>query len=197
MGVRAERKAATRQDIQAAALDLIESGGLDATTVAQIAERAGISERTFFRYCDSKEAAVLPGQGELIEALVARELGRSMSPAQILQELVDACREQFAHEMEHYEFLQISRLVLREPRILQMIRRQELELVTVLSNSLMERKLLDRMQALLVAEVVACTWRVAWQCFAYEQDAGADVDPADLFERAVAGLSLLTSPVSQ
>ena len=195
MGVREDRKAATRREIRAAALDLIEAAGLEATTVAQIAERAGISERTFFRYYDSKEAAALPGQGELIEALVARELGRNMTPGQILQELIDACREQFAHEVEHYEFLQISRLVLREPRILQMIRRQELELVTVLSKSLMDRKLLDRMQALLVAELIACIWRVAWECFAREQAAGADVAPEVMYERAVASLSLITSPV--
>ena len=197
MGVRAERKAATRQEIQAAALDLIEAAGLESTTVAQIAERAGISERTFFRYYDSKEAAALPRQDELIGALLARQLARSMSPAQIRDELMDVCRAQFAHEVEHYEFLQISRLVLREPKILQMIRRQELQLVTELSNSLMERKLLDRMQSLLVAEVIACTWRVAWQCFAHEQDAGANVDPVDMYERAVSVLSEIASPVGR
>lgn len=197
MGVRAERKAATRRDIQAAALDLIETAGLEATTVAQIAERAGVSERTFFRYYVSKEAAALPGQDELIEALVGRDLARNMSPAQIRDELMDVCRAQFAQELENYEFLQISRLVLREPKILQMVRRQELQLVTELSNSLMERKLLDRMQSLLVAEVIACTWRVAWQCFAHEQDAGADADPAELYERAVADLSEIASPLGR
>lgn len=195
MGIREDRKAATRRDIQAAALDLIEESGLEAVTVARIAERAGISERTFFRYYDSKEAAALPGQTELINALVTRELGRSMSSAQILAELIDVCRGHFAHEVENHEFLRISRLVLNEPKMLQMVGGLELELVNVLSGSLMERGLLDQMRALLVAEIIACTWRVAWQCFAQEERVNPGADPAALFEKAVFDLGEMVSPV--
>lgn len=194
MGIREDRKAATRRNIQAAALDLIEESGLEAVTVARIAERAGISERTFFRYYDSKEAAALPGQNELISALVTRELGRSMSSAQILAELIDVCRGHFAHEVENHEFLRISRLVLNEPKMLQMVGGLELELVNVLSGSLVERGLLDQMRALLVAEIIACTWRVAWQCFAQEEQVNPGADPAALFEKAVIDLGEMVSP---
>ena len=193
MGVREERKAATRSEIQRATLDLLEESGLEATTVARIAERAGISERTFFRYFDSKEAAAVPGQGELIDALVGRELDPSLSSARIFRELLDVCRGQFAREMEQQEFLRISRLLLSEPGLLRMVARQELDLVSVLSGSLTERGLLDPMRALLVAELITCTWRVAWQRFAHEEETGSR-DPAELFEQAVAGLDEITAP---
>ncbi len=192
MGIREEHKAATRREIQRVTLDLFETAGTEATTVARIAERAGISERTFFRYFDSKESAAVPGQGELIEALVGKELDPSLSSAQILRKLLDVCRQQFAHEVEQHEFLRISRLLLREPALLQMVARQELHLVSVLSGSLSERGLLDPMRALLVAELITCTWRVAWQCFAQAEETGRS-DPAELFEQAVAGLDEITA----
>jgi AcrR family transcriptional regulator len=192
VGIREERKAATRREIHLATVDLIEASGLEATTVAQIADRVGISDRTFFRYYDSKESAALPGQKQLIDALVSRELGQSSS-SQILHELIGVCREHFAYEIERHEFLRISRLLISEPKLLHMVGRQELNLVAVLSDSLVERKLLDRMRALLVAEMIACTWRVAWQCFAQEDRAGNGSNPAGLFDKAVAYLTEITS----
>lgn len=60
MGIREDRKAATLQAIHAAALELVESHCLDSVTVGQIAARAGISERTFFRYCDSRKRPSCP-----------------------------------------------------------------------------------------------------------------------------------------
>ncbi|MGW9403479.1 TetR family transcriptional regulator [Arthrobacter sp. NPDC055585] len=196
MGKREDHKAATRRKIQLATLDLLETAGADTTTVAHIAERAGISERTFFRYYDSKEAAAVPGQSELLDALLSRELAPSPAPAEILHELIDACREQFAYEVEQVEFKRISRLLLREPRLLQAVSRQEMHLVNVLSGALEERGLLPRMQAQLVAELIACTWRVAWQCFASEESAGRAANPADLFEQAVQNLAEITAPAA-
>ncbi|MEZ5210706.1 MULTISPECIES: TetR family transcriptional regulator [unclassified Gordonia (in: high G+C Gram-positive bacteria)] len=58
-GSRAEHKARTRAAIRAAALELISKQGYQATTVAQIAERAGVSHTTLFRYFDSKEQVLV------------------------------------------------------------------------------------------------------------------------------------------
>lgn len=196
MGIREERKAETRRDIQRATLDLLETAGFEATTVARIVEQAGISERTFFRYFDSKESAAMPGQGELVQALVTHPLHPALTSAQILHELIDVCRRHFAYEVEQYEFLRISRLILSEPGLLQGVARQELQMVTALSDSLVERKLLDQMPALLVAELIACTWRVAWQCFAQEENSVHGCDPAALFEKAVTNLGEIVSPAA-
>ena len=52
------------------------------------------------------------------------------------------------------------------------------------------------MQAQTVAELIACTWRIAWQCFAREQAAGSTSNPADLFEQAVRSLAETTAPAA-
>lgn len=57
--LRERRQVETWTQIHEAALDLALSGGLAATTVDAIAERAGISRRTFFNYFPSKEDALL------------------------------------------------------------------------------------------------------------------------------------------
>jgi AcrR family transcriptional regulator len=58
-GLRERKKAKTRAAIQAAALELFERQGYDATTVEQIAELAEVSQSTFFRYFPTKEDVVL------------------------------------------------------------------------------------------------------------------------------------------
>jgi AcrR family transcriptional regulator len=53
---RARRLAKTRRAIVDAARDLIDDQGYDRTTIEQIADRADIAPRTFFRYFPSKES---------------------------------------------------------------------------------------------------------------------------------------------
>jgi AcrR family transcriptional regulator len=57
-GKREAHKRATRQALQAAANRLFQERGYDGTTVRDIAAAAGVTERTFFRYFDGKEALV-------------------------------------------------------------------------------------------------------------------------------------------
>jgi AcrR family transcriptional regulator len=73
VGLRERKKARTREAIIDAAVDLFERTGYDDTTVQQIAVAAEVSERTFFRYFDSKLDVVLAlkEEDENIEALVA------------------------------------------------------------------------------------------------------------------------------
>lgn len=57
-GKRAAQRAQTKQRLQQAALELFRRDGFAATSVAEIAEAAGVTERTFFRYFPSKEAVL-------------------------------------------------------------------------------------------------------------------------------------------
>lgn len=54
------RKAATQLDIARAAAELFTEHGPDGTTAEDIAERAGVALRTFYRYFRSKQDAVAP-----------------------------------------------------------------------------------------------------------------------------------------
>ncbi len=59
VGMTTSRGARTRARLQAAALELFAERGFDATTVEQIAARAGVSHMTFFRYFPTKESVVV------------------------------------------------------------------------------------------------------------------------------------------
>ncbi|MFB6843161.1 TetR family transcriptional regulator, partial [Streptomyces sp. NPDC056361] len=54
------RKAATQLDIARAAAELFTERGPDGTTAEDIAQRAGVALRTFYRYFRSKQDAVAP-----------------------------------------------------------------------------------------------------------------------------------------
>lgn len=64
----------TRARILAAALDLFERQGYDATTVNQIADAAGITSMTFFRHFPTKDAVLVadPYDPLIAEAVVAQ-----------------------------------------------------------------------------------------------------------------------------
>lgn len=187
MGIRQEHRARTMQAIQRATLDLIELRGLEATTVGQIAERAGISERTFFRYCSSKEAAVLPGERGVRDAMLAANI-EAGTLREVIVQLLEVCRRCFALEVEHSEFRRISRLLISEPELLSSVAQQERELVEVLREKLESQLGMRRMQALLAAEIATCSWRVSWQSFAKLEADGSPGDPMEVFEQVVAEL---------
>ena len=61
-----------RGRLEQAALELYTQRGFESTTVAEIAERAGLTERTFFRYFADKREVLFSGASELQELLVSK-----------------------------------------------------------------------------------------------------------------------------
>src|SRR5207248_10124217 len=59
----------TTQRLVVAAVDLFTEQGYDATTVTQIAERAGVTKSTFFRYFPDKRELLVAGQETLSRLL--------------------------------------------------------------------------------------------------------------------------------
>jgi AcrR family transcriptional regulator len=55
-------KLKTRTTLRDAALDLFLAQGYDSTTTDQVAAKAGVSTRTFFRYFDAKDEVLFSGQ---------------------------------------------------------------------------------------------------------------------------------------
>ena len=51
--------------LMSAAIELFDEQGYEATTVAEIAERAGLTKRTFFRYFSDKREVLFSGSQEL------------------------------------------------------------------------------------------------------------------------------------
>jgi AcrR family transcriptional regulator len=57
-----------------AAIELYVERGFDDTTVADIAERAGLTERTFFRHFADKREVLFAGQDEFQQLFVSPAL---------------------------------------------------------------------------------------------------------------------------
>jgi len=57
--------------LRRAALELFAEQGYDRTTVAEIADRAGLTERTFFRHFADKREVLFSGSAELERLIVA------------------------------------------------------------------------------------------------------------------------------
>jgi AcrR family transcriptional regulator len=74
-----------RDRLGRAALELIAERGYDQTTVAEIARRAGLTERTFFRYFADKREVLFAGSKDLEDRLV-----ESVAAAPVSQTPIEA-----------------------------------------------------------------------------------------------------------
>ncbi|MFC9648770.1 MULTISPECIES: TetR/AcrR family transcriptional regulator [unclassified Streptomyces] len=86
-----------------AALELYTERGYEQTTVAEIAKRAGLTERTFFRHYADKREVLFAGSGELQELFVRAVAGapESAAPIDALAAALDAVSEVFADRREY------------------------------------------------------------------------------------------------
>ena len=73
-----------RERLVVAAVDLFTEQGYDATTVAQIAERAGVTKSTFFRHFPDKRELLVAGQ-ETLSRLLAEGIAEAPGSASPLE----------------------------------------------------------------------------------------------------------------
>jgi AcrR family transcriptional regulator len=78
--------AEARRRLQQAALELYRERGFDQTTTAEIAARAGVNERTFFRHFPDKREVLFDGEAALRDALMqaVAEVPDGLQPFEIL-----------------------------------------------------------------------------------------------------------------
>ena len=87
-----------RGRLEQAALELCAERGFDQTTVAQIAERAGLTERTFFRHFADKREVLFWGAGALQQLLVnaVAEAPDSLAPIDMVALALEAADGPFS-----------------------------------------------------------------------------------------------------
>jgi AcrR family transcriptional regulator len=118
---RERKKHATHESIVDAALDLFMTQGYSATTVAQIAESADVSESTFFNHFPAKEELILAGIDSKAEQLVAllAERHTDTSTADVLTEYLGAIGSR-AHDLRRMRVM-LRGAISVEPELLEII----------------------------------------------------------------------------
>lgn len=91
-------KESARARLTAAAFDLFNEQGFDATTIDEIAARAGVGRTTYFRNFRTKEDVVFPDHAELLDAIGSRLA--AATPGNSLLAIVDAARLVLTHYLE-------------------------------------------------------------------------------------------------
>jgi AcrR family transcriptional regulator len=92
--------------LMTAAIELFDEQGYEATTVAEIAERAGLTKRTFFRYFSDKREVLFSGSQELqrlwLEGVAAAPA--DATPISVVTAGLDPVAEMF---IERHDFARI------------------------------------------------------------------------------------------
>ncbi|HEY0756944.1 MAG TPA: TetR family transcriptional regulator [Ktedonobacteraceae bacterium] len=153
-----------RGRLQKAAIELYAERGFEKTTVAEIAQRAGVTERTFFRYFADKREVLFAGAGELQETIVSTlaNAPASLAPLDAVAVSLEAAATQFQGIREPVR--QRAAIVAAN----QELRERELSkfasLSTALADTLRQRGLSDP-AARLTAEIASAVFRVAFECW--------------------------------
>lgn len=165
--LRERNRTRTRRDIETAALELFERQGYDSTSVDEIAEQAGISRATFFRYYPSKEEVLFTNESDAVEEMVAHVAGRDDRGRSLA-----ALAEPIARfgsgllDDDSSEGQRLTRLVMTtrelESRSMRMRRRWERALARQLSAE-REQSAPERSDVLLANLAVGCLAAALWE----------------------------------
>jgi AcrR family transcriptional regulator len=195
-GLRARKKARTRDAIADTAISLFVAHGFDQVSVNDIAAAAEVSKPTLFRYFATKEDLVLhrfaDHQGEA--ARVVRGRAPGVAPLTALHEhFLDGLdrRDPITGLNDRPEVLAFLRLVFTTPsltgRLTQYVHDDEEALTAALGGSVEDR--LRAAQVLAVQRVLA---RINWQKIAGGRTA-EDVHPEAVADAAMAFTDLLST----
>lgn len=189
--LRTRRKRDTRREIHRAALDLFEERGVRETTVQQIADRVGISARTFFRYFATKEQAALPAQRGMLAMIDAFEVPGD-DPAVVLAHLERATEGVIA-DTEHEEHFRIARLLARESDFRALVGGQQLQLAERLARRLSQVLTdADPTTVRLLAETSVTVWRTCWDRWGESAALGVEREPVEVYRECCLVLRRIT-----
>jgi AcrR family transcriptional regulator len=153
-----------RGRLERAALALYGENGFENTTVAQIAERAGLTERTFFRHFADKREVLFGGGSALQEMIVTvvADAPDSLAPIDAVAVGLEAAGERFfVHERRGLS-RQRQAVIASNPEL----QERELTKLAALSTAIadaLRRRGVDRPTAGLTAEIAIAVFRTAFE----------------------------------
>ncbi|HEY4928925.1 MAG TPA: TetR family transcriptional regulator [Acidimicrobiales bacterium] len=179
----------SRSRLEQAALALYGERGFEETTVAAIAERAGLTERTFFRYFSDKREVLFGGSGQLQELLVTAvvDAPASATPIDAVTVGLDALgvlfvgRRDFARQRQA---IIVASAELRERELIKLA-----TLAAAVADALRRREVGDPVAGL-TGEVAVAVFKIAFEHWVADDNTQ---DLSHLMREALAELRSVTS----
>jgi AcrR family transcriptional regulator len=161
-----------RRRLQQAALELFGQRGYELTTAAEIAAKAGVTERTFFRHFADKREVLFDGERVLNEALqsAVREAPPKLGPWDTLFRAFDSVEYLFVENRQFAE--PRHRLIAASPALQERALAKTRSLIAGLASALRERGISDH-EALLAAQIGMAALAHAVAC--WFDDASSDL----------------------
>ena len=164
LGLRELKKRQSRTAMHRAALELVNEHGLGGVTVEAIAQRAGVSTRTFFNHWSTKESAIIgittSGGLEIGEKL--RRAAEEEGPRQALRTVMREAIASAPHDVELRELK--MEVMAKEPKLHSIstgnLRSVQTEMIEVLTELLDGEDARDR--AMLAVQIGFAVTRTAF-----------------------------------
>ncbi|MFJ5264790.1 TetR family transcriptional regulator [Streptomyces sp. NPDC088387] len=147
-----------------AALELYEERGFEDTTVAEIAERAGLTKRTFFRHFPDKREVLFPLSARIHQAIVdaIAAAPADLPPLAVVMEGYDAAVDMV--NKGHAQARRRRAVIVANPELQERQLTKFAATSAVVAEALCERGVAPR-TAFLTAAAGAAAWRAARECW--------------------------------
>ncbi|MFG1766700.1 TetR family transcriptional regulator [Micromonospora parva] len=177
-----------RGRLEAAAFELFRERGFEQTTVADIAARAGLDKRTFYRLFGDKREALFSGSGRVEEVLVQAVTETDAGPFEaVVAAFRRVAEELFADRLELVRARQA--IIESSPELQERELRKTGSLAAAVTAALRARGL-DETTATLATESGATVFRVAYARWVAP---GSEAALSDLIAEVAAELRAITS----
>ncbi|MHB1510952.1 MAG: TetR/AcrR family transcriptional regulator [Acidimicrobiales bacterium] len=181
----------SRGRLQEAALALFAERGFDQTTAAEIAARAGLTERTFFRHFADKREVLFAGSELLGERIVVgvAEAPEGHTPLEAVARGLDTAAVLFSEARRDLSAQRYA-VIAANPELRERELAKLADYAATVAATLRQRGV-GEMQATLAAEAGMTVLRVAIECWASSVD---DRDLGSIVRDAMAELRAVAAP---
>lgn len=189
----------TADRLQQAALELFATRGFEQTTAAEIAQRVGLTERTFFRHFADKREVLFRGQQRLVQQFLdgARSAPPGASPLEIVESALRHAASFFSDDRRAFSRTR-QQVIDQNPALQERERNKLADLAAALADALRARDV-GEPAATLAAQSGSTVFRVAFSQWTSEgEQRSFDELAADVFDelRAVTRRSSASEKVA-
>jgi AcrR family transcriptional regulator len=159
-----------RERLQAAALELFAARGFEQVTAAEVAQAAGLTERTFFRHFSDKREVLFYGQDQFLQAFTdgVEAAPPDASPLDVIASMLNGAASFFPDERRSYSRIRQS-VIDQNPALRERERHKLAGLATTVAAALRARGI-DEPAATLAAESGATVFGIAFALWIREEE---------------------------